>query len=194
MIPSSCQTLSEIINYFFALIYQYDRYTADHSLKVKKLAVELAAKLELPPQMIQDLSAAALLHDIGKMAIPKRILNKPGKLNGFEFEIIKDHPKHGYQILKNVEQLKNVAEVILYHHEKFNGTGYPAGKKGEEIPLISQILAISDVFEAITSDRCYRKAMSQEDALKIIVDGKGTCFNPLLVDTFLAIKQVASEF
>ncbi|MEN6412507.1 MAG: HD-GYP domain-containing protein [Veillonellales bacterium] len=188
LIASSSQTKPEIINYFLELISKYDPYTATHSLNVKKLSVELATRLNLSPKMINDISTAALLHDIGKMKISKNILTKSGKLSTFEYEIIKQHSEYGYQILNNLDQLKDIANAVLYHHEKFNGTGYPTRKSGETIPLISRILAISDVYDAITSDRCYRIAMSQENALKVIWDGRGTAFDPLLVDTFLIDK------
>jgi len=179
------KTKSEIINHLLKLISQHDTSTARHSYKVANMAVAFAIKLNLPLQVIEDTSTAALLHDIGKIKIPKNILNKPGKLTENEFQIIKKHSQYGFEILKNINQLKHVAEVVLYHHEKFNGKGYPTGKAGKEIPFIAQILSIIDVYEAITSERIYHKAMTRKEALQVIYDGMGTHFNSTLVKFFL---------
>lgn len=179
------KTKSEIINHLLNLINQHDAGTAKHSYKVANMAVAFAIKLNLSLQTIEDITTAALLHDIGKIRIPKNILNKPGKLTGNEFQIIKKHSQYGFEILKNTNQLRHIAEVVLCHHEKINGKGYPAGKTGKEIPLIAQILSIIDVYEAITSDRIYRKAMTQKEAFQIIYDGMGTHFNSTLVKKFL---------
>ncbi|MEN6412136.1 MAG: HD-GYP domain-containing protein [Veillonellales bacterium] len=187
-IIASLQTMPEIVSSFLSLIADYDRYTAEHSFKVQRLAMELAAGLDLAAPIIQDISDAALLHDIGKMKISNTILTKPGKLTHSEFEIIKRHPEYGYQILNGSRQLHHIAKIVLHHHEKFNGTGYPSGSSGEGIPLISRILTLADVYEAITSDRCYRKAMSPQESLKVIREGSGTWFDPVLVDVFFRNK------
>lgn len=179
------KTKSEIINHLLNLISQHDIGTAMHSHKVANMAVAFAIKLNLPLQTIEDISTVALLHDIGKIKIPKNILNKPGKLTENEFQIIKKHSQYGFEILKNTNQLKHLAEVVLCHHEKFNGKGYPNGKAGKEIPFIAQILSIIDVYEAITSDRIYRKAMTQKGAFQVIYDGMETHFNSTLVRKFL---------
>ena len=179
------KTKSETINHLLNLISQHDTGTARHSYKVANLAVAFAIKLNLPFQTIEDTLTAALLHDIGKIKIPKNILNKPGKLTENEFQIIKKHSRYGFDILKNTNQLMNIAEVVLCHHEKINGTGYPNGKAGKEIPLIAQILSIIDVYEAITSDRTYRKAMTRKEAFQVMYDGMETHFNSTLVKIFL---------
>jgi len=179
------KTKSEIINHLLNLISQHDTGKARHSYKVANMAVAFAIKLNLPLQIIEETSTAALLHDIGKIKIPKNILNKPGKLTENEFQIIKKHSQYGFDILKNINQLKNIAEVVLCHHEKINGTGYPTGKAGKEIPLIAQILSIIDVYEAITSDRSYRKAMTRKEAFQVMHDGMETHFNTTLVKKFL---------
>jgi putative nucleotidyltransferase with HDIG domain len=177
----------EIINYFLNLINEYDSYTAEHCYRVEKLAVKIAMRIGFSEEVLQKISTTALLHDVGKMAIPKNILCKPYKLTNVEFNIIKTHAESGYKILKGIPQLKYIAENVLYHHEKFNGMGYPTGKAGADIPLISRILTVADVYEAITADRVYRKAMPVELAINKIYDGKGTIFDPLLVDIFLEL-------
>ena len=181
----SFRTKPEIINHLLELISYHDIDTARHSYKVAYMAVAFAIKLNLPLQTIEEISTAALLHDIGKIKIPKNILNKPGKLTEDEFSIIREHSQSGFDILKNIDQLKHIAQIVLCHHEKINGEGYPNGKVGKEIPLISQILSIIDVYEAITSDRIYRKAMTQKEAFEIIYGGMETHFNSRLVETFL---------
>jgi putative nucleotidyltransferase with HDIG domain len=182
-----------MIDYLFQLIVRHNLPTANHSYRVEKLAVEFAVKLGLSFQTIQLVSVAALLHDIGKIITSEKILNKPEKLTKSEFEIIKLHPRDGYDLIKRLDdnhRLEGLAEAILFHHEKFNGTGYPCGKAGDEIPLVARILAIADVYEAITSNRVYHKAVTQEEAEKIIFEGKEVHFDPLLVDVFLANKDL----
>lgn len=178
---------TETITYLLTLLTKHDQCTATHSYNVERIAVNFAIKLNLSSQSIQDISTAALLHDIGKIKISKEILRKPAKLTENEFEIIKKHSEYGFEILKATDQLKDIAEAVLYHHEKFNGEGYPMGKDGRNIPLVSQILSIADVYESITSDRVYRKAMTQKEALQVMYDGKGTHFNSTLVSKFCII-------
>jgi putative nucleotidyltransferase with HDIG domain len=179
----------EITNYFLKLISEYDFYTAEHCYKVEKLAAKYAKKIGLSDEVIQEVSVTALMHDVGKMIIPKEILCKPCKLTNREFNIIKSHAEGGYNILKKIPQLNYIAENVLYHHEQFNGMGYPRGRMGAKIPLISRILTIVDVYEAITSDRVYRKAMPIDQAEKTICEGKGTTFDPVLVDAFLELMM-----
>ncbi|SFL31039.1 HD-GYP domain-containing protein [Pelosinus propionicus] len=183
---------SEVIAYLFQLIVNYNLPTAKHSCRVQKIAVGFAVKLGLSFQIIQQIAMAALLHDIGKIIIPKEILNKPDKLTNHEFEIIKQHPENGYHLLQKIDplhQLENVADAILSHHERYDGTGYPCGKVGDEIPLVARILSITDVYEAITSNRVYHTAMTQKEANKIIDEGKESHFDPYLVDVFLRIRN-----
>ncbi len=165
-------------------IADYDTATALHSIRVKTIAVQFSLGLNLSPDMIRDVAIAALLHDAGKVKIPREILNKPGKLAAHEWEIMKQHPQFGLRILNSVSEFDNILTAILYHHEKFNGTGYPEGLRGEDIPLVSRILSIADVYEALTSDRPYRKAMDKKTALNIIKEGKCAHFDPVLADAF----------
>ena len=187
---------SKAIAYLFELIVKHNPSTAKHSCRVEKLAVGFAVKLGLSFQTIQLVSMAALLHDIGKIITPKEILNKPGKLTKNEFEIIKLHPENGYHLIQKIgqlHQLESLAEAILFHHEKYNGTGYPYGKAGDEIPLVARLLSIIDVYEAITSNRVYHKAMTQKEAKKIIFKGKEIHFDPYLVDAFFANKDLENH-
>lgn len=179
------KTKLEITNYLLGLISHYDAATAQHSYNVANISVNFAKKLNLSPQTIKDISLAALLHDVGKIKIPQHILNKPETLTESEFEIIQKHSQYGFVILNQIQPLQEIAEAVRCHHEKFNGGGYPSGKAGDEIPLIAQILSITDVYEALTTDRTYRKAMTQKEAFQIIDSGRDVHFNPTLVDMFL---------
>lgn len=193
MIIKTCMSSHHIkltVEKLYKLIFNFDPEIAYHSSNVKKIALMLTENLGLSKQTKNDIANAALLHDIGKIMIPKSILGKPSTLTPKEFQIVKEHSLYGYQILENISGLQHIANAILYHHEFFNGTGYPTGKYGLEIPFISRVLAISDVYEAITSDRCYRKALSKEQANKMILEGSGTQFDPMLVDDFLFIKDL----
>jgi HD-GYP domain-containing protein (c-di-GMP phosphodiesterase class II) len=166
-----------------------DKYNKGHMERVLKYG--LAISFELDPKLVQDdvLKLSLLFHDIGKIEIPDNILNKPFKLTNEEYEIIKRHPEAGEEILRNVKFLRDVAEIVKQHQERWDGKGYPRGLKGEEIHLYARIVALADAFDAMTSDRVYRKAMSIEEAIDEIIRNKGTQFDPLVVDSFLRAYQ-----
>lgn len=171
-----------------------DPYTQGHSMRVGEYAVDLGKRVKLPQKKLENLKMAAILHDIGKIGIEESILNKPGKLTEEEFEKIKQHPENGFKIIQDIEFLKEVSEIILSHHEKIDGTGYPYRKKQEEISTEAAILCIADVYDALTSDRPYRKAMTVDQALFIIEEGKGKHFKAQLADEFInMIKEQGSE-
>lgn len=170
-----------------------DPYTNGHSQRVGEYACCLAERLGLSPKRIENLKIAAILHDIGKIGIYESILNKPGKLTDEEFTMIKQHPEIGVKIIKDIDFLKDVSKIILSHHERYDGTGYPEGKKHEETVLEAQILSIADVFDALTSERPYRSAMSVEEALEIIEHGKGCQFDCKLVDSFTKMIRENKE-
>jgi HD-GYP domain-containing protein (c-di-GMP phosphodiesterase class II) len=166
-----------------------DEYTSGHCQRVMEISCEIAASMNLDDDTIKDLRYAALLHDIGKIGISAEILNKTDKLTNAEFEEIKKHPLISYNILKNVEFLRNGLRAILEHHEKYDGTGYPNRLKGEEISLLGRILCIADAFDAMTSDRTYRKGMTMELAIDEIEKYKGIQFDPKISDVFIKMTR-----
>jgi putative two-component system response regulator len=146
-----------------------DKYTSGHTLRVSELAAVLAKKMNLSESDIESIKIGGVIHDVGKIGVPQAIINKPGRLDPEEFEIMKTHPTIGYKIcipLKN--SMGMVLDIIYYHHEKLDGSGYPIGLKGEDIPLGAKVLAVADIYDALTSDRPYRKALSKESALEIL--------------------------
>ncbi|MBU2699893.1 putative nucleotidyltransferase with HDIG domain [Sporomusaceae bacterium BoRhaA] len=176
--------------FLFKAIANYDPITALHCCNTSSIAVNLAGKLHLSGRKLNDVMIAAQLHDIGKIKIPKQILNNPGKLTENEFETMKKHPEIGFSIVKDLTEFHDIAEAILYHHEKFNGGGYPTGRSSQEIPLYARILSIADAYEAMISDRIYHKALTEEKALQVISEEKGIQFDPEIVTVFIAMKSV----
>jgi HD-GYP domain-containing protein (c-di-GMP phosphodiesterase class II) len=161
-----------------------DRYTHGHSENVMKYTVVIAKRLGLSDEEIENVKYAGLLHDIGKIGVSELILNKPGRLTPSEFDEIKKHPSLGANIIADVPFLRPLVPMVLHHHEFYDGSGYPNGIKGEEIPFGARILSVADAYEAMTSDRPYRRSLSQQAALEILVNGKGRQFDPLMVETF----------
>lgn len=159
----------------------------DHSDRVARICNKIGQKLKMSRHEINLLEAIAFLHDIGKIAIDEAILNKPGKLNDEEWEIIKTHPEIGYRIISHAPEYAEIAEDILSHHERYDGTGYPRGLKGDEIPIRARIIAIADAYDAMISNRPYRKALTKEEAIEEIKKCSGTQFDPKLVEIFLKI-------
>ncbi|MHC0038537.1 HD-GYP domain-containing protein [Pseudoneobacillus sp. C159] len=168
-----------------------DRYTASHSKNVAYYSQEIARAMKLSKRICDNLYIGGLLHDIGKIGVPESILNKPSRLTDTEYNQIKQHPRIGYEILKNIPYFnKNgILDMVLFHHEKYDGTGYPHQKQKEEIPLVGRIIAISDAFDAMTSKRAYRTRMDIEYAFDEIKKGRGTQFDPQIADVFLELVQ-----
>lgn len=164
-----------------------DQYTHQHILRVQRYAVALAKELRLNEIDLEGISTGALLHDIGKLGVPEYVLLKPGRLTAEEYEKIKKHPEIGAAILDPVEFPWPVLPVVKYHHEKWDGTGYPEGLKGEQIPYTARILAVADVYDALTSTRSYRDAWTHEKAVSVIKKDSGTHFDPVIVEAFLRI-------
>jgi HD-GYP domain-containing protein (c-di-GMP phosphodiesterase class II) len=179
----------ELVETLAKIIDAKDSYTGDHATRARIRAVKLATKLNVPQKMLKNIEYAALLHDMGKIGIDERIITKPGKLTDEEYKEIKKHPQIGYNILSPIDFLKPVAEIILYHHEWYNGTGYPDGLKGEEIPLGSRIISVIDAWDAMTSDRPYRKALSKDTAINELKRGSGIQFDPKVVNAFLELLE-----
>ena len=162
-----------------------DKYTGGHSLRVAVCAKNIAENLGWSESECQNIYSVALLHDIGKIAVPDSILNKPGKLEDTEFEEIKKHPGAGYEILRDITVLPHLREGALFHHERWEGNGYPTGIAEENIPMYARIIAVADAYDAMNSDRIYRKHLSREKIISEFNRGKGTQFDPELVDVFV---------
>lgn len=171
-----------------------DPYTAGHQRRVTKLACALAEKLALPKDVIEGIRMAGDLHDIGKIYVPAEILSKPGKLSEAEYNIIKTHSQVGYDILKAIEFPWPIAEIVLQHHERLDGSGYPKGLHGNNILLEAKILAVSDVVEAMATHRPYRPALSIEDALEEISENKGKLYDLKVVNVCLKIFKEGFSF
>jgi putative nucleotidyltransferase with HDIG domain len=171
-----------------------DKYTENHCYRVSVYAARIAERLELDANRIEDVRAAALLHDIGKLEISRELLYKAARLTKEEFENVQLHVDHGVQMLESVGgSLRRILPIILAHHDKFDGSGYHP-LKGEQIPIEARIITVADVYDALTSDRPYRKAMSPFDAKEILVKGSGTDFDPQVIEAFLeALKRGEME-
>jgi HD-GYP domain-containing protein (c-di-GMP phosphodiesterase class II) len=162
-----------------------DPYTAGHQSRVSRICLEIARLMNLPVQRIKGLELAALVHDVGKLAIPSEILSKPGRLSTFEFDLIKTHPMIGFDIMKGIEFPWPVASMILQHHERLDGSGYPNGMCDREILLESRILSVADVIEAMSSNRPYRPALGLSLALEEICKNKAVLYDGDVVDACL---------
>jgi len=164
-----------------------DPYTKGHSDRVTRYAVEIAREMKLSESIIRNIEYAALIHDIGKIGIQEAILTKKGKLSGTEYEVVKMHPLIGESIITPVKFLNGIAPLILYHHESFNGKGYLEGLRGEGIPLGARIISVADSFDAMTSDRPYRKALTKEEARRELEKYSGKNFDPEVVKAFFRV-------
>jgi putative nucleotidyltransferase with HDIG domain len=167
-----------------------DGVTSDHIRRVQKFAIGLAKALGVTDdKTLKAINAAALLHDTGKLAVPEHILNKPGKLTPLEFEQMKLHVDVGADILSAIDFPYPVVPIVRAHHESWDGSGYPRGLKGDDIPIGARILSVVDCYDALTSDRPYRPALTDAEAMKIIIDRRGKMYDPLVVDTFLKVYR-----
>ncbi len=169
-------------------IEEKDHYTRKHVLRVKEYVIKIGNKLNLPKDRIEILVFSALFHDLGKVYIPDKILNKPGKLTEEEFEFIKKHPSDGAELVKNT-YFKNMADIIEQHHERIDGSGYPYGLKGSQILLEARIISIADVFDAMTTDRPYRKGLSPTETVEELNTFKGVLYDEEIVDCFVGILK-----
>jgi len=176
------------------MLEQYTPYTKGHCDNVAVLAQKIAEDLELSNLEIQETYWSGIIHDIGKLLVPLEILNKKGRLTKEEFGLIKEHPVWAYNALKQLKSLSNVSKNVLHHHEHWDGQGYPSGLVGNSIPIVSQIISVTDAWDAMTSDRPYRDRLSDEDAIEIISTNKSIQFSPLIVDSFLRLYKNDSSF
>ncbi|MDR1811884.1 MAG: response regulator, partial [Candidatus Fibromonas sp.] len=198
-----------LISTFSALLESRDKNTSGHANRTSLYLQALGEKMlestgsynyDLTASLLKKMVRAAPLHDIGKVGIPDSILLKPGKLTAEEFDVMKSHTTKGavvlgglYKKMPSQHYLFFAEQIALSHHEKFNGTGYPNGLKGEAIPLSARIMAVADVYDAVTKDRIYRGAMNHEQACKIILEGRQTQFDPVIVDVFEKIQDKFEE-
>ena len=180
----------EMVNALSVALDLKSEYTCNHSARVAELSVLLAKALHLPLEEQIRINLGAHLHDIGKVGIPDAILNKVGPLDDKEFALIKQHTLTGYKIIKKVRSFSEISDIILYHHERVDGLGYPEGLSGQEISLATKIVSIADSFDAMTSKRPYRQALTTLEALKELKRCAGKQFEEGLVDVFIKLADV----
>jgi len=174
-------TLAKLIT----VLNQRDSYTKNHSDAVAQYCIEIGKQLELDSDTMQTLYVAGTLHDIGKISVPDHILNKTEPLTDEEAKYMKEHPRLAIELIGWEGSLRGIAEAVYHHHEHFDGSGYPEGLAGEEIPLLARILAVADAFSAMTTDRPYRPGMNHVDAAGELLDKAGTQFDPSIVEIFI---------
>ncbi len=183
------RTLEAIVR----MLHEHDPYTAEHSEEVADLAEKIAREMELPEDQIEVIRTAARVHDIGKVAIPDSILNKPGPLDDSDWKLVKQHTLVGFDLLKNLEMYSEAAQLVKYEHERWDGTGYPDGLKGEQIPIGARIIHVADVYHALTSDRPYRESQGLPrhydpvEAVRIIQSQSGRQFDPKVVEALVRV-------
>ena len=164
-----------------------DRYTAGHQVRVADLACMIAEQMGVAESRLPIIRIAGLIHDVGKVCVPTEILNKPAPLSPIEFEIVKQHPKAAYDVLEKIEFPWPIADIVLQHHERMDGSGYPSGLRGDQIHLEARIIGVADVVEAMSSHRPYRAALGTEKGLEEVSKGSGTLFDPAIVDACLHV-------
>lgn len=170
-----------------------DRETEGHTQRVTELTLRVASKLGFSDEEMIHIKRGALLHDMGKMAIPDEILQKPGPLDGLEWEKMRQHPVYAFNMLSNIAYLRPALDIPLYHHERWDGSGYPKGLKGEDIPLTARMFAIVDVWDALSSDRPYRKKLPRQEVINFLREKSGTLFEGRLVDIFLEMIEAENK-
>jgi len=180
---------TSVICAFNQLLDLKDLNTGVHSTRLAEWGMRVGQELGLSDSVLQDLEIAALLHDIGKVGIPDAILRKPGKLEPEEYALMKKHPEYGWAVLRMLPGFERAALDILHHHESFDGTGYPAGLKANEVPIVSRIVSVIDAFDAMVSSRPYRKGLPHEEAVRRLIVASGTQFDPAVVRCFLSFAQ-----
>lgn len=178
---------SSILSSIMTTMFEKSQETEVHAKRLSELSIAVGRKLSLSQNKLDEMKLFAMLHDIGKVGIDDRILNKPDKLTADEWQVMKKHPEIGYRIAKSSPEFEKIADLILSHHERWDGKGYPRGLSGEQIPLQARILSVVDAYDAMTEDRVYRKALSREEAINELVNNKATQFDPIIVDIFLEL-------
>jgi len=184
----------DIIESLVTALEAKDFYTSGHSERVASMSYELSKGFGIKGIELGDIHMAAHLHDIGKIGVPDRVLNKNGKLLPHEWEYIKMHPRIGFDILSKSKRLKTISKIVHYHHERWDGKGYPEGLSGISIPLGSRIIAVCDSIDAMTSDRPYRKAMGFEECINEIIINTGLMFDPVIVQYIVDNMNAVRKF
>jgi HD-GYP domain-containing protein (c-di-GMP phosphodiesterase class II) len=180
---------NSVICAFNQLLDLKDLNTGVHSTRLAEWGMRVGQELGLEEVALQNLEIAALLHDIGKVGIPDAILRKPGRLDAAEYELMKKHSEYGWAVLRMLPGFERAALDILHHHESFDGRGYPAGLKGQEIPIVSRIVCVIDAFDAMVSSRPYRQGLPYEEAVRRLTEASGTQFDSVVVQCFLSFAQ-----
>ncbi|WP_240479728.1 HD-GYP domain-containing protein [Paenibacillus wynnii] len=193
-------SISPSVKALMAATESKDTYTAGHNFRVTVYALKIAEQLQLRPEQLRAMAHGTIIHDVGKIEIPDSILNKPGKLTPEERTIIERHPVIGYELCRSLGFMREELEIIRSHHEKWNGEGYPDRLQGEQIPCMARIVAVADVYDALTSDRAYRKGLSHDEAMAFLNENKGSHFEPASVEGWeracrqdASITQIAAE-
>ena len=184
----------EAIEEFCHQVYYCDPYTSMHAEHVAELMAGLANQMNMSSDEINLAFIVGLVHDVGKIKTPGDILNKSGRLTEGEFKIMKQHAENGADMLSNIEGAEKLASIMLHHHERYDGKGYPKGIAGENIPLLSRMLAVCDTFDAMTTNRCYRKPVSLEDCIREIKRCAGTQFDPVICGLFIEFLNERFSF
>jgi putative nucleotidyltransferase with HDIG domain len=188
---TSC--LSPSVRSLIVATEEKDPYTGGHNFRVTLYAMKLADEMHLSPEQLRSLSQGSIVHDVGKINIPDEILNKPGRLTSEERTIIETHPVIGYEMCRMLGFMKEELSIIRSHHEKWDGTGYPDNLKGVNIPILARIVAVVDVYDALTSHRSYRQAWTHDKAIQLLLENKGTHFDPSCVDAWIRICEENPE-
>jgi HD-GYP domain-containing protein (c-di-GMP phosphodiesterase class II) len=178
--------LISLMRSFVSAIEAKDPYTSGHSERVSQIALAIGGKLGLDDKEMELLNYASILHDVGKIGVPEHILNKPARLTADEFAKIKEHPVKGCKILQPIKNLKECLPGILYHHERIDGRGYPEGIPGHQIPRAAKIIAVADAYDAMTTDRAYRKALKVEEAVEELVRVSGAQIDAKIAQVFVS--------
>jgi putative two-component system response regulator len=181
------RAMEQTVNALATAMEKRDPYTVGHQQRVSRLACAIAQSMDFSQDDVEGIRIAGLLHDIGKISIPTDILNKPGRISQYEYALIQEHPQSGYEILKDIRFEQPIAEVILQHHERVNGSGYPQGLKGQKIMPEAEIMAVADVVEAMASHRPYRPSLGIDKALEEIMENRGVLYAPKIVDACLEL-------
>jgi putative nucleotidyltransferase with HDIG domain len=184
---TSC--ISQSVKALIIATEKKDQYTAGHTFRVTLYALMLGKELQLKPEQLKALAQGSLVHDVGKISIPDVILNKPSRLSTDERMVIEQHPVHGYEMCRELGFMKEELNIIRSHHEKWNGTGYPDQLRGEEISLLARIVAVADVYDALTSERAYRNALPHSEAINFLIENKGEHFDPICVATWVRLCE-----